>query len=74
MDSGRLLQARVDPVPLWASTETDAELTSQYGMGPAARKVYGGPAGISMGGYGEFYFAAPLEQGIPGRVEELVGQ
>lgn len=39
--------------------ETDDELESRYGMGPAASKVYGVNQGISFGGYGEFYFAAP---------------
>jgi hypothetical protein len=39
--------------------ETDRELQSAYGMGPAASKVYGVGQGISFGGYGEFYFAAP---------------
>ena len=45
-----------------AIPETDAELTSVYGMGPAASKVYGARQGISIGGYGEFYFASPIEQ------------
>ncbi|MDH4036621.1 MAG: hypothetical protein OEX18_02560 [Candidatus Krumholzibacteria bacterium] len=40
--------------------ETDRELTGAYGMGPAASKVYGVSHGISFGGYGEFYFAAPV--------------
>lgn len=44
-----------------AIPETDEELTSSHGMGPAASKVYGVAQGISLGGYGEFYFAAPLE-------------
>ena len=39
--------------------ETDQELTGRFGMGPAASKVYGVSQGISFGGYGEFYFAAP---------------
>ncbi len=39
---------------------TDKELGSRYGMGPAASKVYGISQGISLGGYGEFYFASPL--------------
>jgi hypothetical protein len=43
-----------------AVPETDAELTSLYGMGPAASKVYAVRQGISLGGYGEFYYAAPL--------------
>lgn len=44
-----------------AIPETDAELTGAFGLGPAASKVYGVSQGISVGGYGEFYFAAPLE-------------
>lgn len=45
-----------------AIPETDAELRGAYGMGPAASKVYGVSQGISIGGYGEFYFNAPIEQ------------
>ena len=45
-----------------AIPETDAQLGSAYGMGPAASKVYGARQGISLGGYGEFFFAAPIEQ------------
>lgn len=41
--------------------ETDKELESAYGMGPAASKVYGISQGISFGGYGEFYIASPYE-------------
>lgn len=40
---------------------TDEELTSSYGLGPAASKVYGVSEGVSLGGYGEFYFASPIE-------------
>ena len=39
---------------------TDKELRGMYGMGPAASKVYGVSQGVSFGGYGEFYFASPL--------------
>lgn len=45
-----------------AIPETDDQLGSAYGMGPAASKVYGVRQGISLGGYGEFYFAAPIEE------------
>lgn len=45
-----------------AIPETDAQLRSAYGMGPAASKVYGARQGISLGGYGEFYFGAPIEE------------
>jgi hypothetical protein len=37
-----------------AIPETDA-LKSQFGLGPAASKVYGVDRGLSIGGYGEFY-------------------
>lgn len=40
--------------------ETDREMRSVYGLGPAASKVYGVSQGVSVGGYGEFYFAAPV--------------
>ena len=45
-----------------AIPETDEELRGAYGMGPAASKVYGVSQGISIGGYGEFYFGAPIEE------------
>jgi hypothetical protein len=49
--------------------ETDKELDGAYGMGPAASKVYGVSQGISLGGYGEFYFAAPYgDTDITGQV------
>ncbi|RLC96155.1 MAG: hypothetical protein DRI46_14075, partial [Chloroflexi bacterium] len=49
--------------------ETDKELEGAYGMGPAASKVYGVSQGISLGGYGEFYFAAPYgDTDITGQV------
>ncbi|GJM45084.1 MAG: hypothetical protein DHS20C21_19260 [Gemmatimonadota bacterium] len=38
---------------------TDQELESVSGLGPAASKVYGATPGLSLGGYGEFYFDAP---------------
>jgi len=42
--------------------ETEKQrLESQYGMSPVASKVYGGNPGLSMGGYGEFYFASQLQ-------------
>jgi hypothetical protein len=49
--------------------ETDKELEGAYGMGPAASKVYGVSQGISFGGYGEFYFAAPYgDTDVTGKV------
>ncbi len=44
-----------------AIPETQPELTSTHGMGPAASKVYQARQGVSLGGYGEFYFASPVE-------------
>jgi hypothetical protein len=38
-----------------AVPDTDAELKSNYGFGPAASKVYGNNRGLSIGGYGEMY-------------------
>jgi acetolactate synthase regulatory subunit len=43
--------------------ETDEELKSYRGMGPAASKVYGKTSGLSLGGYGEYHFATPLGEG-----------
>jgi len=34
----------------------DRELKSAYGFGPAASKVYGADRGISIGGYGEWFY------------------
>jgi hypothetical protein len=42
-----------------AIPESDAELESFGGLGPAASKVYSKTSGLSLGGYGEFYLAAP---------------
>jgi hypothetical protein len=42
-----------------ALPETDAELESWYGMGPAASKVYARASGLSLGGYAEFFVQAP---------------
>ena len=39
--------------------ETDEELKSWYGMGPAASKVYSKTSGLSIGGYGEFFVQVP---------------
>jgi hypothetical protein len=44
-------------------TTEEERLTGRYGMGPLASKVYGVPGGVSVGGYGEFHFAASLEEG-----------
>ncbi len=46
---GRVKEAQVIP-------ET-TELKSEWGMGPAASKVYGVESGLSIAGYGEFNFA-----------------
>jgi hypothetical protein len=42
-----------------ALPETNEELASFRGLGPAASKVYSKASGLSLGGYGEFFFAAP---------------
>ena len=34
----------------------EPELVSAYGFGPAASKIYGQESGLSIGGYGEFYY------------------
>ena len=44
-----------------AIPETDEELGSAYGMGPAASKVYGTRRGVAVGGYGEFYFEDTID-------------
>jgi hypothetical protein len=40
-----------------------AELKSQYGLGPAASKVYGVPRGLSIGGYGEANYREVVRDG-----------
>jgi hypothetical protein len=44
-----------------AIPETDEGLSSAYGMGPAASKVYGERRGVALGGYGEFYFQDTID-------------
>lgn len=39
----------------------EIELESKYGMAPAASKVYGVNRGLSIGGYGEALFTAPVK-------------
>jgi hypothetical protein len=41
------------------------EKKSKFGLGPAASKVYGRTSGISLGGYGEFYFTHDLDEAEP---------
>ncbi len=48
-----------------AIPDTDRELESYSGLGPAASKVYGTTGGLSLGGYGEFYFADPTGNDAP---------
>ncbi len=38
------------------------EKKSVFGMGPAASKIYGRPSGLSLGGYGEFYYSHDLDK------------
>jgi len=51
-DITRLKESMVIP-------ETEA-MRSRFGLGPAASRVYGRPVGLSLGGYGEFYFGHAL--------------
>jgi hypothetical protein len=39
----------------------EIELEAQYGMAPAASKVYGVNRGLSIGGYGEAFFTSPVK-------------
>lgn len=39
----------------------EQRLEGRHGMSPVAAKVYVGEPGLSIGGYGEFYYAAELE-------------
>jgi hypothetical protein len=50
---------------------TDEELESRHGLGPAASRVYGGNAGLSIGGYGEFHFAQPTGDASDRRADFL---
>jgi hypothetical protein len=51
--------------------DSEEELESYGGLGPAASKVYGKTSGLSLGGYGEFYFAAPLGDDAASRVADF---
>lgn len=42
-------------------------LKSKFGMGPAASKIYGAKTGISLGGYGEFFFDAKVADKVAGK-------
>jgi opacity protein-like surface antigen len=39
----------------------DQPLASEYGLGPAASKVYGRDRGVSIGGYGELNYTNPID-------------
>jgi hypothetical protein len=39
----------------------DKPLESQYGLAPAASKVYGNDRGVSIGGYGEVIYTNPID-------------
>lgn len=48
------------------------DLKSQYGMGPAASKVYSKERGLSLGGYGEFNFKKEVADGDGNDVFDFV--
>jgi hypothetical protein len=50
---------------------TDAEMEGQYGLGPGASQVYRRNPGLSVGGYGEFYFEQPTGDGSADRTADL---
>jgi hypothetical protein len=54
-----------------AIPETDEELESRHGLGPAASRVYGRNPGLSIGGYGEFHFAQPTGDSSDRRADFL---
>ena len=47
----------------------EVELKSQYGLGPAASKIYGVERGLSMGGYGEAYYTNQISGGGTDRAD-----
>jgi opacity protein-like surface antigen len=49
----------------------EVELKSQYGLGPAASKVYGVERGLSIGGYGEAYYTNQLSGGSTDTADNL---
>lgn len=53
-----VLAETVDQIRTQLTIPEDLELKGEYGMGPAASKVYRGNRGLSIGGYGEAKFTA----------------
>lgn len=49
----------------------EVELKSQYGLGPAASKIYGVERGLSMGGYGEAFYTNQISGGGTDRADTL---
>jgi len=50
----------------------EIKLEGRYGLGPAASKVYGVNRGLSIGGYGEILFTAPVKnQGDAENIADL---
>lgn len=56
----------VDQLRTQLTIPEDLELKGEYGMGPAASKVYRGQKGLSIGGYGEFRFTSYTSDRNPG--------
>lgn len=68
-ESGRrqeILTGEVRRVREEVTLPAKPELKSQYGMGPAASKVYDVPRGLSVGGYGQGWYTALVEDRITG--------
>ncbi len=51
----------------------DKELASQYGLGPAASKIYGVERGLSIGGYGEAFYTNFLSDASSGSTRDGSG-
>ncbi len=51
-----ILASELSRVRMEVSVPEEKELSSAYGLGPAASKIYGIDRGLSIGGYGEAYY------------------
>jgi hypothetical protein len=56
----------VDQLRTQLTIPEDLEMKGEYGMGPAASKVYRQQHGLSIGGYGEFKFTSFVNDRQPG--------
>jgi len=68
-----LMTAEMAKLRTQVGVPEEPDLTSHYGLGPAASKVYGQDRGLSLGGYGEAAYTALVrdKQGKSNRIDAL---